>query len=47
MNAPNRAGWRPEMVAGAPEIALPATASGDRGLTLEEPLIFELGAHGK
>jgi len=45
MNAPNTAGWRPEMgPAGTSEDR--ATASGDRGLTLEEPLIFELSAGG-
>ncbi len=44
MNAPNAAGWRPEMVAGAPGLA--PTASGDRALMLEEPLIFELAAPG-
>ncbi len=46
MNAPNAAGWRPTMGAVNP-IALPQTASGDYGLQLEEPLIFELGAPGK
>jgi len=45
MNAPNPAGWRPEMGEGGPA-AGPATASGDRGLMLEEPLIFELGRPG-
>ncbi|MFA7602577.1 MAG: aminomethyl-transferring glycine dehydrogenase subunit GcvPB [Novosphingobium sp.] len=45
MNAPNTAGWRPELgPAGAAQG--PETASGDRGLMLEEPLIFELGAAG-
>jgi glycine dehydrogenase subunit 2 len=49
MNAPNAAGWRPAM--GLANPADPArvtasgdTSSGDRGLMLEEPLIFELGA---
>jgi glycine dehydrogenase subunit 2 len=42
MNTPNLAGWRPEMGQGG-EAATLATASGDRGLMLEEPLIFELG----
>ena len=40
MNAPNPSGWRPSMEAGTPVMA--TTASGDRGLALEEPLIFEL-----
>ncbi|MFM5947836.1 MAG: aminomethyl-transferring glycine dehydrogenase subunit GcvPB [Novosphingobium sp.] len=44
MNAPNASGWRPEM--GTAEAAIPATASGDRALMLEEPLIFELAAPG-
>ena len=43
MNAPNPSGWRPSMTT-SDDAALPATASGDRGLQLEEPLIFELGA---
>ncbi len=44
MSAVNAVGWRPEMGEGsAPEIV---TASGDRGLMLEEPLIFELGRAG-
>ena len=43
MNAANAAGWRPTVgTAGQSVDALPPTASGDRGLTLEEPLIFEL-----
>jgi glycine dehydrogenase subunit 2 len=41
MNAPNASGWKPEL--GPAGSASPATASGDRGLALEEPLIFELG----
>ena len=41
MNAPNASGWKPEM--GPVGLAGDApTASGDRGLALEEPLIFEL-----
>lgn len=46
MNAPNASGWKPEMIAddGA---ALPATVSGDKGLQLEEPLIFELNRAGQ
>ena len=45
MNAPNASGWRPEMGS----VSAPAksiTASGDQGLMLEEPLIFELGQRG-
>ena len=42
MSALNPSGWRPEAGAAA---AAP-TASGDRGLALEEPLIFELAAPG-
>ena len=45
MNAPNASGWRPEL--GAPSEGKIRTASGDRGLMLEEPLIFELGQSGK
>jgi glycine dehydrogenase subunit 2 len=44
MNAPNLSGWRPEM--GSAEAFAPATASGDRALMLEEPLIFELATPG-
>jgi len=45
---PNSAGWRPEFDSrqtGA-EGPAPETASGDRALMLEEPLIFELGRLG-
>ena len=45
MNAPNASGWRPAM--GDAGEGVPLTSSGDRGLMLEEPLIFELGAVGK
>ncbi|MEJ5975445.1 aminomethyl-transferring glycine dehydrogenase subunit GcvPB [Novosphingobium sp. PS1R-30] len=41
MNAPNASGWKPEL--GPAGSAQPATSSGDKGLQLEEPLIFELG----
>jgi len=46
MSAVNKAGWRPAMGEGgdAPEVT--QTASGDRGLMLEEALIFELGRPG-
>jgi glycine dehydrogenase subunit 2 len=46
MNAPNPAGWRPDIGPVVADDAIPATASGDRGLALEEALIFELGAVG-
>ncbi len=46
MNAPNTSGWRPDLGPAA-RPADAATASGDRGLMLEEPLIFELGQAGK
>jgi glycine dehydrogenase subunit 2 len=47
MNAPNLSGWKPAM--GDAEALVPVieTTSGDRGLMLEEPLIFELGTTGK
>ena len=41
MNAPNLAGWRPEL--GSADAAAQPTASGDRALMLEEALSFELG----
>ncbi len=45
MNAVNPSGWRPAI--GEADLGLiPATVSGDRGLMLEEPLIFELGQPG-
>jgi len=49
MSAVNAAGWRPEMgPAQHPDHEAPHrdTVSGDRGLMLEEPLIFELAAPG-
>ena len=46
MTAPNVSGWRPAMGEGHPSGAGRLTASGDRGLMLEEPLIFELGQPG-
>ncbi|WP_296677661.1 aminomethyl-transferring glycine dehydrogenase subunit GcvPB [Novosphingobium sp.] len=49
MTALNTAGWRPEMgPAQHPDQESHAqeTASGDKGLMLEEPLIFELGKPG-
>ena len=44
MSNPNASGWRPEMGEGSAGPIV--TASGDRGLMLEEPLIFELGRVG-
>ncbi|MDE2403317.1 MAG: aminomethyl-transferring glycine dehydrogenase subunit GcvPB [Sphingomonadales bacterium] len=44
MNAPNASGWRPAL--GEAGEAGAATASGDRGLHFEEPLIFELAEPG-
>lgn len=41
MNAPNTAGWRPEM--GEGHIARDETFTGNRALMLEERLIFEIG----
>ena len=46
MNAPNAAGWRPQFTPEAAEPGEAVTASGDRALMLEEPLIFELAATG-
>jgi glycine dehydrogenase subunit 2 len=46
MNAPNASGWKPEMTA-ADGLGLLATVSGDKGLQLEEPLIFELNRAGQ
>jgi glycine dehydrogenase subunit 2 len=45
MNAPNASGWRPEIGQGSAGEQV-VTASGDRGLMLEEALIFELGQPG-
>jgi glycine dehydrogenase subunit 2 len=45
MNAPNASGWRPELGPASSDAGV-TTASGDRGLMLEEPLIFELGQAG-
>jgi len=39
----NQSGWRPEMNADG-TATLPPTATGNRALMLEEPLIFEIGA---
>ncbi len=44
MNAPNKSGWKPEMqVAESGFIGGPVTSTGNRGLMLEEPLLFEIG----
>ena len=42
MTAPNASGWRPGTPVAAPGEG-PATATGNRALMLEEPLIFEIG----
>ena len=46
MTALNPSGWRPAMAVEGSAGHASATASGDRGLMLEEPLIFELGQPG-
>ena len=46
MTAVNSSGWRPELGEAAPAMPAIVTASGDRGLMLEEALIFELGRPG-
>jgi glycine dehydrogenase subunit 2 len=44
MNAPNKSGWKPEMqVAESGFLGDPVTSTGNRGLMLEEPLLFEIG----
>jgi glycine dehydrogenase subunit 2 len=44
MNAPNKAGWKPEMPLAETELPRgPATTTGNRALMLEEPLLFEIG----
>jgi len=45
MSQPNPSGWRPDAGSGAGPARV-ETATGDRGLMLEEPLIFELGRAG-
>jgi len=50
MNDLNPAGWRPEMGPSqhpAHEIAEVQTFTGNRGLLLEEPLLFEIGSTGR
>ncbi len=48
MNAPNPSGWRPSVGSGEPgNTGSSPTVSGDRGLTLEEPLSFEIGDSAK
>ena len=47
MNALNPSGWRPDKGEGSGAAGPATTASGDRGLMLEEPLIFELNCAGK
>ncbi|HET9628448.1 MAG TPA: aminomethyl-transferring glycine dehydrogenase subunit GcvPB [Novosphingobium sp.] len=46
MSAVNQSGWRPVMGEGGDTAGVTQTASGDRGLMVEEPLIFELGRPG-
>ncbi|MCB2060021.1 MAG: aminomethyl-transferring glycine dehydrogenase subunit GcvPB [Novosphingobium sp.] len=46
MNAHNPSGWRPEMGEGNETGPGMITHSGDMGLMVEEPLIFELGGTG-
>ena len=41
MNAPNQSGWRPTMTLDRRDGG--GTATGNRALMLEEPLIFEIG----
>ena len=44
MNAPNASGWKPGTpVEGHNAMSGPDTATGNRALMLEEPLIFEIG----
>ncbi|WP_374408609.1 aminomethyl-transferring glycine dehydrogenase subunit GcvPB [Pelagerythrobacter sp.] len=46
MNAPNKSGWKPEMTAADDGMHEgPATATGNRALMLEEPLIFEIAGN--
>ena len=43
MNAPNASGWKPGTPIAGTAADGPATATGNRALMLEEPLIFEIG----
>ena len=45
MSAPNASGWKPEMTVASQDglHSGPATATGNRALMLEEPLLFEIG----
>ncbi len=44
MNAPNKSGWKPQMELSDDGMHNgPSTTTGNRGLMLEEPLIFEIG----
>ncbi|MCX7864024.1 MAG: aminomethyl-transferring glycine dehydrogenase subunit GcvPB [Novosphingobium sp.] len=47
MNAPNRAGWRPAPAQPVAAGLERATSSGNRGLMLEEPLVFEIGSSSR
>ncbi|MFU7527600.1 aminomethyl-transferring glycine dehydrogenase subunit GcvPB [Qipengyuania sp. ASV99] len=44
MNAPNKSGWKPQMQVSEDGLHNgPPTTTGNRGLMLEEPLLFEIG----
>ena len=43
MSNPNQSGWKPEAPVAGDTATGPATATGNRALMLEEPLIFEIG----
>ncbi|MXP40102.1 aminotransferase class V-fold PLP-dependent enzyme [Altererythrobacter soli] len=43
MNAPNASGWKPGTPEAAQGVSGVETVTGNRGLMLEEPLIFEIG----
>ncbi|TMM47293.1 aminomethyl-transferring glycine dehydrogenase subunit GcvPB [Qipengyuania marisflavi] len=45
MSAPNASGWKPGIPTAGDTPAGPATATGNRALMLEEPLIFELAGN--
>ena len=46
MNAPNKSGWKPEMTAAGDGMHQgPRTATGNRALMLEDPLIFEIASN--
>ena len=43
MSTPNQSGWKPGTPAAPTDAGNPGTITGNRGLMLEEPLLFELG----